>query len=93
LSRPYLRLAADFAETTYVGTPNISTALDAISKGPVEEIAKALESLEDVAANVERTIKKVLTNSTLGLGDGVGARMGKPMMGKPMMGKPRWASR
>jgi hypothetical protein len=87
LSRPYLRLAADFAETTYGGTPNISTALDTISRSPVEEIAKALESLEDVAANVERTVKKVLTNSTLGLGDGVGARMGKANMGKANMGK------
>jgi Clostripain family len=86
LSRPYLRLAADFAETRYVGTPNISKAFGTLSGGPVEGIAKALESLEDVAGNVERTIKKVLTNSTLGLGDGV--RLGKPDLGKPDLGKP-----
>jgi hypothetical protein len=88
LSRPYLRLATDFAETRYGGTPAASTVFDSLSGGPVEDIAKALESLEDVAASVERTIKKVLTNSTLGLGDGVKVRMGKPDMGKPDMGKP-----
>jgi hypothetical protein len=90
LSRPYLRLARDFAETSYGGRPNISKAFDTLSGGPVEDIAKALESLEDVAASVERTIKKVLTNSTLGLGDGLIGKpeMGKPEMGKPEMGKP-----
>jgi hypothetical protein len=88
LSRPYLRLATDFAETSYGGTPAASDVFDSLSGGPVEDIAKALESLEDVAASVERTIKKVLTNSTLGLGDGVKVRMGKPDMGKPDMGKP-----
>jgi len=88
LSRPYLRLATDFAETRYGGTPAASKVFDSLSGGPVEDIAKALESLEDVAASVERTIKKVLTNSTLGLGDGVKVRLGKPDMGKPDMGKP-----
>jgi hypothetical protein len=86
LSRPYLRLATDFTETRYGGASDVSTVSDGLSGTAVEGIAKAFESLEDVAASVERTVRKVLTNSTLGLGDGV--RMGKPDMGKPDMGKP-----
>jgi Clostripain family len=88
LSRPYLRLATDFAETRYWGGRDIPTVFETLSGTPVEDIAKALESLEDVAANVERTIRKVLTNSTLGLGDGVEPLLGKPLLGKPLLGKP-----
>jgi hypothetical protein len=87
LSRPYLRLAADFAETRYAGMSDTPPVFDIRSDGPVEDIAKALESLEDVAANVERTTRKVVTHSRLGLGDGLKVRMGKEGMGKEGMGK------
>jgi hypothetical protein len=87
LSRPYLRLASDFAETRYAGMTDSSPVFDSLSEGPVEDIAKALESLEDVAATVERTTRKVVTHSRLGLGDGLKIRMGKEGMGKEGMGK------
>jgi hypothetical protein len=90
LSRPYLRLGTDLAQTNYGGRLGVPVSLgDLISPQAVESIARSLEELENVAANVERTTRKVLTHSTLGLGDGVNVRMGKPQMGKPQMGKPQ----
>jgi hypothetical protein len=88
LSRPYLRLATDFAEIRYGGTPAASDVFDSLSGARWKVLQRRLKVSRMWPQSVERTIKKVLTNSTLGLGDGVKVRMGKPDMGKPDMGKP-----
>jgi hypothetical protein len=77
LSRPYLRLATNVAQTNYDGTSRNQVS-DGVGSVPlVESIGTSLEKLEDALADVERTVKKVLTNSTLGLGDeGVKVRLG-----------------
>ena len=82
LAPPYLRLAEDlplqqqhiFEAALAVPLPATAlTAADGGDKpaaGPFERVAQSLAKLEEALANVERTAKRVLTHSTLGLGPG-----------------------
>jgi Clostripain family len=73
LGFPYLRLASAHPQPVYSVVPGDSAIgnVDASSRvlGRVVPAQQALAKLEDALGHVERTVKKVLTNGRLGLGD------------------------
>jgi hypothetical protein len=82
LSPPYLRLAEELSlqqqqhVEAALAAPLPGSAQTAgnggvqSAAGPLEPVAESLADLEEALANVERTTKRVLTHSTLGLGPG-----------------------
>ena len=72
LGFPYLRLASARSQPIYPVIP-VESAIGKVSSsrvlGRVASAQQALAQLEDALGHVERTVKKVLTNGRLGLGD------------------------
>jgi hypothetical protein len=72
---PYLRLAAGNGEAAYLRRElkRAVTAVESVNDGEEDSsllhAVAPLAKLEDALADVERTVKRVMTHSTLGLGD------------------------